>query len=885
MKGDTDMKPIREKDLRLYQQVTNLDDDLILEAMAEPVTPPARRVRGQRAEAIQRFFAHPMVASLAVSTVILSVLVAVLLATGAFDTPTVIDPPAHGSYPEETYPPELPQMPTAEGAASLHKGMSVADMEALLGKNYTVEDGQYTFTLDTGEKLTVSTSPDTSLLSGFIWQGDTAKAVNPMNIPEDILEKIQEYAADKVVPVYTMVSLFNKYKKRDLPTVDEVLEGAEIRYLRMSADGRITVTDEEGQNTEDNLQGGGFTFLEEISALFDESVRVKAYYPILTSRERGAVYFKTSVGDYILYLHGEGLPLIPEGGDVFEDTVPYLMPVITFHEFAYGMVDKGAMLGVGWDFTEDRMAIIEPYKIGGEGYQKPVNRATPEAAAEVKEGMLLPFYELGTCLRCAAENTISLSSYARTTIALPTYNKGAGLHYWELTDGTCLVINCIQTYDATLSSGPYRLWVSDVMMLGSVEQAEAFGTPSLANYELLYEGMSRNLAYAIMGDTTTDFASSHTEQYWGWAENEKTHIVTVSWKSVLWDQIPYNNVYKNIAKSFVYESRDIIQGAEEIELGMSFAAIMARVGNCLCGHTKDGSRSGYHYWEIPDGRCLAVYVGLDIPATSDAFEPVFSVHYNQSAMHVLWLDDVEGRESVGTPSLHHAQSIYYDLEQEVVLALMGQPKVTVGPWVSMWEWTEEGKTYTCTVYWKENAPAGLYDHFGTVIKCEVTEGKISSLPIPEKTPTPDETSQIREGMKASELLKALGTPDLHEPLGPSILCGWIMTDGRVFCAVLENDVTETQITEPAVTYTFSRDSEEDVMIASVENVEEIREGMSSAVVYALLGTTEQYNYMEDTHTWITPIGVWWELTVQWETIRHPESGITRRYVASFTLGK
>ena len=123
MKGDTDMKPIRDKDLRLYQQVTNLDDDLILEAMTEPVTPSARRARGQRAESIQRFFTHPMVASLAVSAVILSVLVAVLLATGAFDTPTVIDPPAHGSYPEETYPPELPQVPTAEGAASLHKGI------------------------------------------------------------------------------------------------------------------------------------------------------------------------------------------------------------------------------------------------------------------------------------------------------------------------------------------------------------------------------------------------------------------------------------------------------------------------------------------------------------------------------------------------------------------------------------------------------------------------------------------------------------------------------------------------------------------------------------------------------------------------------------------
>lgn len=883
MKGDTDMKPIRDKDLRLYQQVTNLDDDLILEAMTEPVTPSARRARGQRAEAIQRFFTHPMVASLAVSTVILSVLVAVLLATGAFDTPTVIEPPAHGSYPEETYPSQLPQVPTAEGAASLHKGMSVADMEALLGKNYTVEDGQYTFTLDTGEKLTVSTSPDTSLLSGFIWQGETAKAVNPMNIPADILEKIQEYAADMVVPVYTMESLFAKYDRSDLPTADEVLEGAEIRYLRMSADGEITVTDEEGHSAGGALPAEGYELLQDLSVLFDTSVKVKAYYPILTPAEGGSVYFRTSIGDYVLYLH-EATSTASDQSAAIE---PYLMPVVDFHLFAYGVVSQTQNGQAAVD-TIVMNSLTERYLITSDDYKKPVNRATPEAAAQVQEGMLLPVYELGTCLRCAAES-FSLSSYARTTVVLPTHNKGKGLHYWELTDGTCLVINCIQTYDATLSSGPYRFWVSDILRLDSVEQVEAFGTPSLANYELLYEGMSRNLACTIMGDTITDFASSHTEQYWGWVENEKTHIVTVSWKSVLWDPIPYNNVNKSITKSLVYESRDISQGAEEIELGMSFAAIVARVGNCLCGHTVDlfggASRVGYHYWELPDGRCLAVYVGYNIPATSDAFEPVFSAHYNQSAMHILWLDDVEGRESVGTPSLRNVQNISYDLKQEVVLALMGQPKVTVGPWVSMWEWTEEGKTYTCTVYWKENAPAGLYDHFGTVIKCEVTEGKLSSLPIPEKTPTPDETAQIREGMKASELLKALGSPDLHEPLGSSILYGWIMADGRVFCAVLENDVTETQITEPAVTYTFSRDSEEDVMIASVENVEEIREGMSAAVVYALLGTTEQYNYMEDTHTWITPIGVWWELTVQWETIRHPESGITRRYVASFTLGK
>ncbi len=881
------MKPTTDKDLRLYARLSDIDDDLILDSTVTAAPAPAK-VKGRRTEAVRRLFSNPMVASLAVSTVMITLLMVVLLATGAFKTPTTTEPPAHGSYPAETYPSVLSGAPTAEDAASLHKGMSVAEMEALLGKNYTVENGRYTFTLDTGEKLAVSTTPDTSAVSGFAWLGETAKAVNPMDIPADILQKLQEYAADKVVPVYTMDSLLAKYNRNDLPTADEVLEGAELRYLRMSANGETVVLNAEGHSA-----GGApeVELPEDMSVLFDESVKVKDFYPILTSQERGAVYFRTSIGDYVLYLHGEGLPIVPEGSNKPSDTVPYLIPVVGFHNFAYGVVsDQYPNYGVGWMFFEERMTAIEPYKIGAEGYQKPVNRATPEAAAEMKEGMLLSDLDLGTCLRCAAENTISpIAAYARTSIALPTYYKAEGLHYWELTDGTCLAVNCVRTYDSTLSSDPNRFWVSDVMILGSVEQAEAFGTPSLANYELLFEGMSRNFACAIMGDTMTDFASSHTDKYWRWVENEKTHMVTVSWSSVLWDQIPYNNVYKNIANSFVYESREISQGAEEIELGMSFAAIVARLGDCICGHEVDSfggaSRSGYHYWELPDGRCLAVYVDYDIPATSSPLDPIYSAHYDMSAMHILWLDDAEDREFMGTPSLSRAQSISYDLEEEIVLALMGQPTATVGAWVSMWEWTEEGKTYTFTVYWKDNTPAGLYQHFNTVIKCELTEGKLSSLPIPDKTPTPSETAQISLGMKASELLKALGWPVRSETLGQAILYIWEMTDGRVFCAVLENDTTEMQRSEPAVTYTFSRNSEEDVMIASEENVGEIREGMSVAMVCALLGTTDQYNYMEDTHTWLTPIGVWWELTVKWETVRHPESDIARNYVASVTIVK
>ena len=151
--------------------------------------------------------------------------------------------------------------------------------------------------------------------------------------------------------------------------------------------------------------------------------------------EQGAVYFCTSIGDYILYLHREGLPFIPEGAEVAY-AEPYLMPVIEFHKFAYGLVDKSAMLGIGWDFTEERMAAIEPYRMDAEGYRKPVNLATPEAVAEVKTDMEHSAVEalLGTCLRCAAENTFSLSSYARTSIVLPTYYKEEGLHYWELTD-------------------------------------------------------------------------------------------------------------------------------------------------------------------------------------------------------------------------------------------------------------------------------------------------------------------------------------------------------------------------------------------------------------------------------------------------------------------
>ena len=390
MKGDIVMKRMTDKDLRLYKGLSDIDSDLILDSTI-PASPVPIRTQGRRMDTLRRVFSNPMVASLAVSTVIITLLMAVLLATGAFRR-VAVNPPVHST---ETMASTHTGLPPHEHAATLRKGMSLSEVMDILGVNCEVFGEHstitYTFTLETGEQLAVETVGEDSApenfegrtVTGFEWLGDTAKEVNPMAIPSDVLHKLQEYAMDTVVPVYTMNSLLAKYNERELPGIDEVLKDADMQYLRIGADGEITLLDEEGHSPGGNPQAEVYRFLDKVSAFFDESVRVKAYYPILTSMamEQGAVYFCTSIGDYILYLHREGLPFISEGAEVAY-AEPYLMPVIEFHKFAYGLVDKSAMLGIGWDFTEERMAAIEPYRMDAEGYRKPVNLATPEAVTE-----------------------------------------------------------------------------------------------------------------------------------------------------------------------------------------------------------------------------------------------------------------------------------------------------------------------------------------------------------------------------------------------------------------------------------------------------------------------------------------------------------------------
>lgn len=893
------MKRMTDKDLRLYKGLSDIDSDLILDSTI-PASPVPIRTQGRRMDTLRRVFSNPMVASLAVSTVIITLLMAVLLATGAFRR-VAENPPAHNTEtPASTHTEMVPH----GDAAMLRKGMSLAEVMDILGANCWVFGEHasitFTFTLETGEQLAVETVGENSdpenyagrTVQGFTWLGDTAKEVNPMAIPSDVLHKLQEYAMDTVVPVYTMNSLLAKYNERELPGIDEVLKDADMQYLRIGADGEITLLDEEGHSPGGNPQAEVYRFLDKVSAFFDESVRVKAYYPILTSMamEQGAVYFCTSIGDYILYLHREGLPFIPEGAEVAY-AEPYLMPVIEFHKFAYGLVDKSAMLGIGWDFTEERMAAIEPYRMDAEGYRKPVNLATPEAVAEVKTDMEHSAVEalLGTCLRCAAENTFSLSSYARTSIVLPTYYKEEGLHYWELTDGTCLAIHCIRVSDSSQSWDSGRFLVSDIMRLDAPEQAEAFGTPSLANYGLLAEGMSQRFVRVIMGENldTSDHATTYAD--WGWMENGKTHTLTVTWNTEDWADIA-PNATRSCAASFAYASRDVSQAAEEIALGMSYRSIMARLGYCLCGHTADDWTSGYHFWTLPDGRCLAAYMGVkavvyDNPVPRD----------RRIALHLLWLDSASDSQTVGTPSLSRADVVEHGMEERVVTALMGEPGHTEASLVSAWTWEEKGKTYTFTVYWNDNQSVGLYwndnqsvglySNFRTVAHCELTETSYPSISFPEKEPTVTDAAAVTVGMSTLELLRIMGSGKTTL-FGDAALYCWYV-DNRVFCALAEPDVSDPVRGDRVVTYTFYRDSMEDISTPTPENMEAITEGMSMAAVAALLGQPNISDGLINSpiKEWITPEGTWWEIKVEFETVTHPETGKERAYVASVTLIK
>ena len=887
------MKRPTDKDLRLFASLSDVDSDLIPDSTIPlgPVTVPSPQ-KNERFS-LWAVLRRPRYASVALAALLVTLTAVALLVTGITNGPRT-EPPPHGTH--TTDPIGSVKTPTAEDAAALRKGMSLSELVALMGNDYTQEGTRYTFTLDTGEQLAVDTAlsdggQDGSRITGFEWLGSAGKTYNPMGIPAEILQKVQDYATDTVIPVYAMSSLIGQYDSATPPTLDEILKDAEVHYLRTGADGETALLDGEGHGAGGYTQDEAFPFLEDVSALFDESVRVKGYYPIMTSSERGAVYFCTSIGDYILYLHGEVFTLVPEGSEpTLADPIPYLLPAAKFHEFAYGVVsDQCPDYGIGWMFSDKRMAVIEPYQMTAEGYQKPVNIATPEAAEQIKVGERITDLTetLGVCRRCAGSRALYYDKESGEYI-LPT-PLPLGLHYWELTDGSGLVIygDTVTTVPDESSSLVYLDFHITYKERVDAAVLDDMGTPTLGTCALITEGMKSAVAEALLGTPLKNGWSGEANySVWEWQEDGMAHTVQVYWST-------QSDTGKQTAATVEHTVRTVEETLGEIKPGISFADIVARLGPCRDGHEVDywggTSPNGYHFWELPDGRWLAAYVGYDIPILSDPFGMTIENHFNMSVMQILWLDSEAEIEAIGTPSLSRAQCIEAGMKPAVVRALMGEPTATISTLASMWEWSEDGKTYTCTVYLQNNRPEGLFKNFDSVYRCEITEGPLTSLPIPDKDPTPKDAARVTEGMTASDLIKLMGSRVQRTTLVDAELYCWTLTDGRAFCVLAEGDLTCPMGNERVVTYTYFRDSVGAMYVATTENMEAVTEGMSLATVYALLGTEAwetEYDYPSSlTATWGTSEGAWWEITVTFEAVEYPETNRSRAYVVSVYIDK
>ena len=887
------MKQPTDKDLRLYASLSDVDSDLILDSTIplKPVSVPSTKKTEQ--PSFWAFLCRPQNASVALAALLLTLTVVALLITGITNGPQT-EPPPHGTHTAPTDPIGSVNSPTVEDAAILRKGMSFTELVSLMGNDYTQEGTRYTFTLDTGEQLAVDTEyiyggTVGSRVTGFEWLGSAGKTYSPMGIPAEILQKVQDYATDRVIPVYAMSSLIGQYDSATPPTLDEILKDAEVRYLRTGADGQTLVLDAEGAKIKGSSSAAAF--MDDVSALFDESVRVKAYYPIMTSSERGAVYLRTSIGDYILYLHGEVFTLVPEGSEPTPaDPIPYLMPAAKFHEFAYGVVsDQYPHYGIRWMFFDKRMAAIEPYKMTAEGYRKPVNIATPEAAEQIKVGERVTDLTetLGVCRRCAGSRALYYDKESGEYI-LPT-PLPAGLHYWELTDGSGLVIYGDTGTSVTDESSSVIYLDFHITYKERVDTAvlDDMGTPTLKTCALIAEGMEKSVVFAILGEPLTyNWSAENSNFVWKWMEGGQAHTLRVYWSG------GYGDSDLTVA-STKYSVMSVEEALEEIRVGSSFADIVARLGPCRDGHEVDywggTSPNGYHFWELPDGRWLAAYVGYDIPILSDPFGMTIENHFNMSVMQILWLDSEAEIEAIGTPSLSRAQCIEAGMKPAVVRALMGEPTATISTLASMWEWSEDGKTYTCTVYLQNNRPEGLFKNFDSVYRCEITEGPLTSLPIPDKDPTPEDAARVTEGMTASDLIKLMGSRVQRTTLVDAESYCWTLTDGRAFCVLAEGDLTCPMGNERVVTYTFYRGSMADVSVSTAENMEAVTEGMSPATVFALLGTElwdEDYDYPSSlTVMWGTLDGVWWDISVTFEAVEYPETNRVRAYASTVHIDK
>jgi len=887
------MKQPTDKDLRLYASLSDVDSDLILDStiILKPVAVPSTK-KAER-PSLWAFLCRPQNASVALAALLVTLTAVALLVTGITKGPQT-EPPPHGTH--TTDPIGSVKTPTAEDAAALRKGMSLSELVSLMGNDYTQEGTRYTFTLDTGEQLAVDTEyiyggTVGSRVTGFEWLGSAGETYNPMGIPAEVLQKVQEYATDRVIPVYAMSSLIGQYDSATPPTLDEILKDAEVHYLRTGADGETALLDGEGHGAGGYMQGEAFSFIEDVSALFDDSVRVKGYYPILTSRltEGEAVYLQTSIGDYILYLH-EDVIFVLEGDDPpANDPVPYLLPVGVFHRFAYGMVDQSVHLGIGWAFTEERMAIIEPYQMTAEGYQKPVNIATPEAAEQIQVGdRITDLTEtLGICRRCAGSRVLRYDKESGEYI-LPT-PLPLGLHYWELTDGSGLVIYADAGTSVIDESSSLVYLDFHITYKERVDAAvlDDMGTPTLKTCALIAEGMEKSVVFAILGEPLAyNWSAEKSNFVWKWMEDGQAHTLRVYWSG------GYGDSNLTVA-STEHSVTSVEEALEEIRVGSSFADIVARLGPCRDGHKVDSfggtDKSGYHFWTLPDGRCLAAYIGYDIRALTDPLGLNAEYHFDKTVMHLLYLDSFDHAGIIGTPGLSMAAEVQTGMKEELVKALMGNPTATVEGLQSVWEWSEGGKSYTLTVYWKDNAPVGFHKNFNTVSRYEL-DAETSSAPlIPDKIPTLANAQVITEGMTASELLTIMGSR-VHAVTGVGYTYYiWTLSDGQAFCAVTEDDVTNADQPERIVTYTYFRDSAEAMYVATTENMEAVTEGMSLATVYALLGT-EAWDAEYDcpsslTATWGTNEGAWWEITVTFETIEYPETNRARAYASSVHIDK
>ena len=882
------MKQPTDKDIRLYASLSDVDSQFILDSTIPLKAAPVPAAKKASKPTLWDYLRRPQYASVALAALLVTLTVVALLVTGITKGPQT-EPPPHGI---PTDPIGSIKAPTTEDAAALRKGMSLSELVSLMGNDYTQEGTRYTFTLDTGEQLAVSTAPNDGeepTVTGFEWLGSAGETYNPMGIPAEILQRVQEYATDKVIPVYAMTSLIGQYDSLTPPTLDEILKDAEVHYLRTSADGETALLDGEGHGAGGYTQDEAFPFLEDVSALFDDSVRVKGYYPILSSKERGAVYFQTSIGDYILYLHGETFTLVPEGSEPTPaDAVPYLMPAAKFHEFAYGVVsDQKSDQGMSWTFSDKRMAVIESCKMTAEGYQKPVNLATPEAAEQIKVGDKVTSLDetLGACRCCTTARGLYLDPKSGEYI-LPT-PLPLGLHYWELTDGSGLVLYADAGTSVTdeSSSLVYLDFHITYKERVDVSVLDDMGTPTVGTCALITEGMESAVAKALLGTPLKNGWSGEANySVWVWQEDGMVHTVQVYWST-------QSDTGKQTAATVEHTVRTVEETLGEIKPGISFADIVARLGPCRDGHEVDywggTSPNGYHFWELPDGRWLAAYIGYDIPALTDPLGLNFEHHFDKTVMHLLYLDSPDRASTIGTPGLSMAAEVQTGMKEELVKALMGNPTATVEGLQSVWEWSEGGKTYTLTVYWKDNAPVGFHKNFNTVSRYELVAETSSAPLIPDKIPTLANAQVITEGMTASELLTIMGSnADAVTGVGYTFYI-WTLSDGQAFCAVTEDDVMNADQSERIVTYTYFRDSVEKMAIPTVQNVEAVTEGMSSATVHALLGGEHIYpeKTSEKSYTWYTPEDAWWEITVTFEAVEYPETNRSRAYVSSVYIDK